>query len=475
MLAVLEKLLNHKSLTNFVVPVFFSVVIGQALLSSDPNYFSLFLAVFASFAVLPLLNKPFALLQILIVIIPFSYMEILQTQIMKVPGLKVINILFVLTFVAFFLKNVRTNIAFAEKVFIVGTLSLLFIAVYRAVPQIPLFNFEMDENLNKLRFFQSFFLKPVVFFAPCIFIALYVSDLNKVELVLKTLVFSIIALSVFLLGVYLFFTPDKTDFENIRQSFSAVINLHGNNIATIYITIFPLLISYYFIKKNALSIVGIVLAVITIGLLYSRTAYLLLLISVFIYLFISKKFKLAPIIFVGLFIGVMFLPSSISQRATTGLESKDVYSISAGRVEGIWTPLVEEVLRSPKKLIFGSGLKAIFFSESYEKGQIYRTGHAHNLYLNTILDMGLVGLVFFMLFVVYLLRALFKAVKKSSFEEAQKEIIFGVIVAILSFLIAGFTGRLSYPAISNYPLWIIMAIGAALLKIQAKKDKLGIE
>jgi len=475
MFAALGKLFNSKSLTNFLIPIILSVLIGNVIISFAPNYYLICLVVLAPFVIIPLLNKPFLLLQILILVIPFSNTELLTMQIMEIPGLKVINTLFVLTFVSFILKNVRANTTLYEKVFIVGALSFFFIAVLRSMPQIPFLNIRYNENFNEIRYFQSFFLRPMIYFTPFIFISLYLSDFKKVELFLKTQIFSITVFSIFLLGIYLFFTPDKTDFENIRTSFSSVMHLHGNNIATIFATSFPLLISYYFIKKNVFSIFSIILAVITIGILYSRTAYLLTLLSVFIYLFISKRFKWVPIICGVLLLASIFLPSSISQRAMTGLESKDVFAISAGRVEGIWFPLIEEVLRNPQQLVFGNGLKAILFMEVYKKGHIYRTGHAHNLYLNTILDMGLIGLTFYMLFFILLISKFFNAIKRNSINDNQKEILIGVIVAIISFLVSGFTGRLFYPTISNYPIWLILAIGSAILKIQGKKEKIGIQ
>src|SRR5204863_8728152 len=89
---------------------------------------------------------------------------------------------------------------------------------------------------------------------------------------------------------------------------------------------------------------------------------------------------------------VFFLPDAVYQRATTGFGS-GLNAISAGRVEGIWLPLLPEVLRSP---IYGNGLGSILWSETMRRADgvaILPVGHPHSAYLEAALDIGIAGLI----------------------------------------------------------------------------------
>lgn len=452
-----------------LVPALVSAFTSLSILVWAPKYFLAVILVILPFIIIFIINKPFVLFQIIIVIMPFSLLPILNVQIMGVPGLKVTNILIVATFGSFIFAKLTSNRQLYERVFIAGMLSLLLIAVYRAIPNIPIFNMEMDENFSAVRFFQTFFLKPIIYFSPFILISLYFSNNEQLELALKTFVLSILIFSLVLLAIYMFHTPDKTNFENIRKSFANVTHLHGNNIATIYILSFPITMSYFYIKRNAFSILCILLSLITIGLLYSRTAYAVILVSIFLYLFISKRMNGVPLVCCLLVFGVINLPSSITERFLTGIESKNVQQISAGRVSDIWVPIISELKESPKTLLIGNGMRGYWSTEAFKKGQVYGANHAHNLYLDTILDIGILGLFSLAFFCFIFLAKLFKSIQRQSHDRGKNELLYGVVVSILSFLISGVTGRLWYPVIYNYPLWLVLAIGSATIKLQVKE------
>lgn len=467
---MLGKIFDANNLAVILIPSFLSAFVTISILLLSPNYFLIFVVVLVPFFSIFIFNKPFVLLQIIVFIMPFTGMEVFNVQIMGVPGLKLINVIVFVTLFSFIIAKHIPTIDVNEKIFIIGLLSILLIAVMRSVPHIQIINQEMDENFGYVRFFQSLFFKSIIYLSPFVFITLYVSSFEKIQLIIKTYLFSILSFSLFLLAFYIFFIPDKTNIASVRESLLNATHLHGNALGGIFVISFPLMLSYFYVKKNLFSIFVLTLCVVGIGISYSRTAYALLVLSIFMHLYLSKRFSLAPVVGGFLIALIYILPSSISERALTGIEEKDITVISAGRVGEIWLPLAKEVLESPEKLIFGLGIRGIFLTDGYRNNNIYISAQAHNLYLDTILDIGLLGLTFFALFYIKFIKNIFKCIKRNTCSTNENEILIGVVVSTLNFLIGGITGKQIFPTLNNYPLWLMLAFGSAILKFQAKKE-----
>ena len=134
------------------------------------------------------------------------------------------------------------------------------------------------------------------------------------------------------------------------------------------------------------------LVVVALALTFSRAAFLgFILINA---LFLLWRRNAKTLIFFGLLgvVALFLLPGAVYDRVTTGFGS-GLDSISAGRINEIWLPLLPEVLRSP---IYGQGLGSILWSEAMHRGAgitIATVGHPHNAYLQALLDMGIVGLI----------------------------------------------------------------------------------
>ena len=71
-----------------------------------------------------------------------------------------------------------------------------------------------------------------------------------------------------------------------------------------------------------------------------------------------------------------------------GLRFRDMNVVSAGLIEGIWAP-PSETLKSP---IWGNGIGSVMWSDPLWNGMMLLVAHAHNAYLEAVLDMGFVGL-----------------------------------------------------------------------------------
>src|SRR3989338_2650901 len=93
--------LNIDNIAKALIVFSYSLIVGCLILLLSPNYFQIILIVFVPIIFLFLINKPFILLSILLLILPFSSVRVFDVQIVGVPGLKLINILFAIRLISF--------------------------------------------------------------------------------------------------------------------------------------------------------------------------------------------------------------------------------------------------------------------------------------------------------------------------------------------------------------------------------------
>ncbi len=180
------------------------------------------------------------------------------------------------------------------------------------------------------------------------------------------------------------------------RGFLSPLGMHASDLGHLYQVAYALLLFTWAESKESglrlalLASIGLV--VVALVLTFARGSFLGFIVVNALFLLWRRNAK--TLIFFGLLaaIAVFLLPGVVYDRVTTGFGS-GLDSISAGRIDEIWLPLLPEVLRSP---IYGQGLGSIFWSEAMRRGAgitIAVVGHPHNAYLQALLDMGIAGLV----------------------------------------------------------------------------------
>src|SRR5687767_13720369 len=102
---------------------------------------------------------------------------------------------------------------------------------------------------------------------------------------------------------------------------------------------------------------------------------------------------------------LILMPGTIRDRVMRGFGG-DLNALTTGRTGEIWLPLLPELWRSP---FIGNGLSSILWSEAMRSERILQVGHAHNAYLETLLNMGVIGLLLVLSFFALLLREFWRA------------------------------------------------------------------
>jgi len=142
------------------------------------------------------------------------------------------------------------------------------------------------------------------------------------------------------------------------------------------------------------------------------------------------------------------ISEAVIETASYGIEEGDVDEIAAGRVTYIWAPLLKEYLEDEGKLVFGSGRYGIRASRSDRTGSMAYVNHAHNMYLNQVVDTGLVGLSVFLIFFIVLFRKIAEN-RKRIIGSRISDLNLAVIVGVVAYLLSGMTGRQLFPSAST--------------------------
>ncbi len=248
------------------------------------------------------------------------------------------------------------------------------------------------------------------------------------------------------------------------RAFFDQIGTHANELGRVFVTVYALMLFAWWETRNekAKMALFMVLGIVTIGIVltFSRNAFLgfFLVNGLFLlWRFQAKKLGLAML---GFAFAAAMAPAAVYRRLTYGFDTGSADAVSAGRIEGIWGPLVPDMLQSP---LWGQGLDSIMWSHAMLSGQMLFVGHPHNAYLQAILDMGLIGLALICMYYWTVWRG-FRALGSNAYLSPTVRGFFqGACAALVAFAVAGITGGSLRPQPENIPLWMAIGIMYGLL------------
>ncbi|MGQ0547454.1 MAG: O-antigen ligase family protein [Betaproteobacteria bacterium] len=242
------------------------------------------------------------------------------------------------------------------------------------------------------------------------------------------------------------------------REFFTEIGLHANDLGRLFAVAYALLLFPWWETRRPgpKLFLFLTLGVLSIALLltFSRGAFAgFLLVNL---LFLAWKFNLKTLGLAVLAFAICasFAPGYVISRITLGFDSGDPDEISAGRIEGIWLPLLPTLLHSP---VWGSGLLSTTWSLPMTAGSMLPVSHPHNAYLETLLDMGLAGLALILAFYWSVWRG-FRALGSNAWLSPEMRGFFqGGAAALVCFLVTGMAGSSLRPESEFAYLWL--AIG----------------
>jgi O-antigen ligase len=212
------------------------------------------------------------------------------------------------------------------------------------------------------------------------------------------------------------------------------------------------------------------LATVALLLTFSRgglTAWLVVVVGYLLHHRRLKTFVLGALLAAAFLVAA---PESMKERFGTGLHAGAIGDVSnvekddltAGRVHG-WQLLAPEVLDSPW---FGRGIGSTQWSDAVAAGR-YKANHPHNIYLEVLMDLGLVGLGAMAWFYGGCLRRLRRLAADEHLAPPLRAYFAGTRWSLIGVLVMAATTAYYMPNAAQFPIWLSLGLAFAFPSVPA--------
>lgn len=402
----------------------------------------------------------------LIILTPVYATDFMPREVLGVTGLNLWNIVWLVALVFIVSspqsdRGVVRRPAFFTPSIMLFLLALLLATMY-AVAEIDEFPKLGTGRFTVISVLFTGFLKPVQFLVVGWMVYKYcitTRDTNPVmrSILVSAIIFGGLVLYYYFVGQGRVGPEDAAGYVSGRNAVSAASGMHANDVGACatYALVAAVLSrdqrNFWMYVRYA----AIAMSLLAIVLSFSRTAYiaapLVLLLSLSRIKMREKLIALGAVAIV-----VTLFSSLIIERIGSGLQEKklDMNNISAGRTETIWGPLLKDFMENP---IVGNGRFAQLRSKSYFK---LRLMHAHSMYIQILIDMGIVG----MIIVLGVIGRLYWVGKKSGSP---------LPYLVFALLLVGIPGHSFYPDASNSLIWVFYGLslaGLVITRVPAREE-----
>ena len=404
---------------------------------------------------------------LLIVLMPVSSSSVFPRAMLGITGFNPLNLLLVGTLGSCLLHGLFDG---SIRRFLPGPLLWLYLVPFliagamgsRHVGDIPpaFFAYGVLDFHDAAGYVRDLVVKPLFMVIFALLVGAAVSRSRKPE---NFVVPTLISIWVMGLMVIVFVSLSGVALSQLASStsrgFLSPLGMHANDLGRLYAVAYALLLFICAESKDAglrlALLVSMGIVVVALILTFSRGAFLGFIVVNVLFLLWRRNAK-TLIFAVLLAAGALFaLPGAVYDRVTTGY-GEGLNVISAGRIEEIWLPLLPEALRSP---IYGSGLGSMLWSETMRGAGTTMLGitQAHNAYLETVLDMGIAGLILVCAYLVLLWKGFRALGVDPSLSPTLRGFFQGAAAGLASLLVADIVGSRLTPSAEQVFLWL--AIG----------------
>ena len=402
---------------------------------------------------------------LLLVLLPISASSLFPHGMMGITGLNPLNLL-VLATLASYVMHGRLQAAGAVVpkplvwLFIVPIVVAGLIGMDN-VKAIPSFIYELETitYYTPTQYLISTVVKPMVMVAVALMIGAAAARSHKPERFIIAIALSAWLIALLQIGfVIVQGVPIAAMASPGARSFYEPIGLHANSLGRIHMYALALLLFVWVeTKRPGMKLFFLLtLGVLALALLLTFSRAAIAGAGLVGALFLLWKFnaRTLSLSLIALMLIALLVGDVLYARVTLGMnESAD--AVTAGRIDGIWLPLLPEIAKSP---LWGSGLSSILWSFPMQMGVMTPVGHAHNAFLETLLDMGIIGLALIAAYYVHVWKG-FRALGSNAWLSPEMRGFFqGATAALTAFFLTGLVGSSLTPDADSAYVWIAIGL-----------------
>lgn len=315
--------------------------------------------------------------------------------------------------------------------------------------------------LDPTSYLQMMVLKPLLMVLFCLLVAAAAAKSARPE---RFLVPAVVSMCVMATFVPVYVAQSGISLRALaasdERSFLSALGLHANDLGRLYAISYALLLFTWSEARGAWLRTALLAAAVftaaALVLTFSRGAFVALAVVNVLYVLWGRSVRTMVVAAVLIVAALMWAPAAVYERLTTG-EGGGLNAISAGRINGLWLPLLPDVLRHP---LFGNGIGSILWSDAMRRGagaQVLAVTHPHNAYLEALLDTGVVGTVLLCSYFVHVWRRLRALAKDPGVDPLLRGLYLGAAAGLAGMLVSDFTDSSLAPRPEQAFLWL--AIG----------------
>jgi O-antigen ligase len=399
---------------------------------------------------------------LLVLVVPFGATQLFPHNLFGVPGLNPLNMLLVATLASYVLRYRIASLAprplvwlFLVPILLAGMLGM------RHVDDIAPAFYEsmMIHYTDAAGYFTEQVVRPLLIVASAMVVGMAAARSQRPERFIVAIMMSIWLIALIEVGFIAASGVHLGELASpLARRFFDELGLHANDLGRLFAVGYAILLFVWWETKNpgfkGALFATLCVAVLALVLTFSRSAYLAFLIvsGLFVLWKFNARSVSMALLAAGLFAAVA--PGFVWRRLTFGFDA-DANAVSADRLDGIWTPLMPELWKSP---IWGNGIDSIMWAEPMKAGEMLLVGHPHNAYLQTFLDMGLLGLAVLLAFYWHVWKG-FRTLGSNAYISPELRGFFqGATAALLCLLVTGVSGGSLRPDVDFAYLWLAIGI-----------------
>lgn len=399
---------------------------------------------------------------LLLALMPVSGTDFFPHQMLGITGLNPLNLLLAGTLGSFLFYNLfkgRFSGFLPAPLFWLYLVPIGLAALLgsRHIGEIPA-DFLDNQSIsftNAAGYFRDMLIKPMFVVLFGMLVGAAVARSERPERFLLPLVVSIWSMALLVIGYVAISGAGLADLSaSSERSFFAPIGLHANDLGRFFMVAYALLLFTWAkadrpaLKTVLFATMGV--AVVSLALTFSRAGFVAFAAVSLLFLLSRRKFVFA--LLGGAFVIALVLaalPPEFYARMGMGF-GNGADAVSAGRINGIWVPLISELWRSP---IWGNGLNSILWSDAMRSDAILRVAHPHNAYLRVLLDMGILGLALLGAYFVHVWRGFRRLSADPQLSPTLRGFFEGAAAGLVGFMVAGLVGSGLTPEWEQILLW----------------------